>query len=156
MPGYHSQDTQHFVTSPYIFPAFFSLVCIFLMGKYYTETGIHHQARSSKVLRQTMMFINVVVRIWAYFQKHTWDSIQWGLFRNIQWRAARCWPALFQLSSLFSLGYWLCKKAICSRRLIQCLDLNANYQLMVMSVKWKHIYISKLIKKNLVSVSCWN
>lgn len=49
-------------------------------------------------------------------------------------RASHCWPALSQLSSLFSLGCWLRKMAICSRKLIQCLDLNANYQIMVSDV----------------------
>lgn len=54
-------------------------------------------------------------------------------------RAQLCLPALSQLSSLFSLGYRLRKMAICrSRRLIHCLDLNANYQIMVTLLKWRH------------------
>lgn len=60
--------------------------------------------------------------------------------RNIicEGKASHCCSALSQLSSLFSLGYWLRKKAICSRRLIQCLDLNANYQIMVTLLKLRH------------------
>lgn len=40
-----------------------------------------------------------------------------------------CYHQHLSPSSLYGYDYWLHKRTICSKRLIQCLDLNANYQI---------------------------